>query len=96
MKHEIEFIIKSNKSLAENKRKGEIDQLLSSTSIETIFMKMINNKINEPYKFVLNLSKILDLSSNKHIALQNLSIYYTWKNKRRQYKNNKLKIIAPT
>ena len=59
-------------------------------------MKMINNKINEPYKFVLNLSKILDLSSNKHIALQNLSIYYTWKNKRRQYKNNKLKIIAPT
>ena len=29
MKHEIEFIIKSNESLAENKIKSEIEQLLS-------------------------------------------------------------------
>ena len=29
LKHEIEFIIKSNKSLAENKIKNEIEQLLS-------------------------------------------------------------------
>ena len=51
----------------------------------------------EPHKFVLNLSQGLELrSSNKHVALQNLSIYYTWKNIRKQYKNNKLKIIAPT
>ena len=35
-------------------------------------------------------------NSNKHVALQNLSIYYTWKNIKKQYKNNKLKIIAPT
>ena len=34
-------------------------------------------------------------SSNKHVSLQNLSMYYTWKNIRKQYKNNKLKIIAP-
>ena len=34
-------------------------------------------------------------SSNKHVV-QNLSIYYTWKNIRKQCKNNKLKIIAPT
>ena len=33
---------------------------------------------------------------DKYAALQNLSIYYTWKNIRKQYKNNKLKIIAPT
>ena len=33
----------------------------------------------------------LDLrSSNKHVLLQNLSICYTWKNMRQQYKNNKL------
>ena len=39
----------------------------------------------------------LDLRrSNKHAVLQNLSIYYTWKNIRKQYKNNKLKIIALT
>ena len=46
---------------------------------------------------VLNLSQKLDLrSADKHVALQNLSIYCTWKNIRKQYKNNKLKIIAPT
>ena len=28
LKHEIEFIIKNNKSLAENKKKNEIEQLL--------------------------------------------------------------------
>ena len=33
-------------------------------------------------------------SSNKHVALENLSIYYTLKNIRQQYKNNKLKVIT--
>ena len=43
------------------------------------------------------MSQILDLrSSDKHVALQNLSIYYKWKNIRKQYKNNKLKIIVST
>ena len=43
------------------------------------------------------MSQTLDLrSSDKHVALQNLSIYYTWKNLRKRYKNNKLKIQAPT
>ena len=32
----------------------------------------------------------------KHVALQNLTIYYTWKNIRQQHKNNKLKVITPT
>ena len=30
------------------------------------------------------------------MALANLSIYYTWKNIRSEYKNNKFKISAPT
>ena len=65
--------------------------------METIFMNTENSKTNEPHKFVLNLSQRLDLkSSNKHVALQNLSINYTWKNIRKQYKNNKLEIITPT
>ena len=38
-KYESEFIIKSNESLAENKIKNEIEQLLSNISMETIFMK---------------------------------------------------------
>ena len=33
---------------------------------------------------------------NKNIALANLSIYYTWKNIKPEYSNNKLKISAPT
>ena len=54
--------------------------------MKTIFMKKKNSKMNEPHKFVLNLPQILDLkSSDKHVALQKLSIYY----------NNKLKKIAP-
>ena len=45
----------------------------------------------------INLSQRLDLrKSNKYVPLQNLSIYYTWKNIRKQYKNNKPKIMAPT
>ena len=60
-------------------------------------MNTENSKANEPYKFVLNLSQRLDLrSSNKQVALQNFSIYCFRKNICKQYKNNKLKIIAPT
>ena len=32
----------------------------------------------------------------KNIALANLSIYYTWKNIKSEYNNNKFKISAPT
>ena len=47
--------------------------------------------------FCLNLPQRLNLrSSNKNIALQNLSIYYKSKNIRKQHKNNKLKVIVPT
>ena len=50
-------------------------------------MNTENSKINEPHKFVLNLSQRLDLRRfNKNVVLQNVSIYYTWKNIRKQYK----------
>ena len=62
-----------------------------------MFMNMENSKMNEPRKFVLKLSQKLNIrSSSKHVALQNFSIYHTWKDIRKQYKNNQLKIIAPT
>ena len=63
--------------------------------METIFMRTENSKTNVPHKFVLNLLRRLDLRSlNKHFAVQNLSIHYTWKNIRQKYKTNKLKITA--
>ena len=44
----------------------------------TIFINTENSKTNEPHKFVLDLRRRLDLnSSNKHVALQSLSIYYS-------------------
>ena len=60
--------------------------------------KIWTRKTNVPYRFVLNLSKRLDWrSSDTHVALQTLSVYYTWKNKKKTvYKSNKLKIIAAT
>ena len=66
-------------------------------SMETILINMENSKINDPHKLLLSLPQRLELSSsNKNVALQNLSIYYTWENIRKQYKSNKLKIIALT
>ena len=65
--------------------------------METVFMNTENNKTNEPKKFALNLSQRLDLrSSNKYVSRQNLPNHYTWKNIRKQYKNNKLKLITST
>ena len=65
--------------------------------METIFRNMENSKTSQPHKFALHLSQRLELRiSDKHDAPQNLSIYCTWKNLRKQYKNNKLKMIAPT
>ena len=49
--------------------------------METIFMDMEKSKTSEPHNFFLYLSQKLDLrSSDKHVALQNLSIYSTYKN----------------
>ena len=65
--------------------------------METIFTDTENSKMNEPHKFLLTLSQRLDLrSSDKHVALQNLSMYYTWKSIRKQYKNNNKKLIGKT
>ena len=53
--------------------------------------------MDEPHKSVINFSQRLDLKgSNKHVALENVSTCYTWEIVRKQYKKNKLKIIAQT
>ena len=63
-------------------------------------MNMKNRKSDEAHYLILNLSQRLDLrSSDKHVALQNAPIYYTWKNITKQYKNkrnNKSNMINPT
>ena len=65
--------------------------------METFFMNTKNCKTSEPYKLKYDLTDKLDLRNpNKNMALANLSIYYTWKNVKSTYKNNKFKISAPT
>ena len=58
------IIIKSNEYFAENKIKNETEQLLLNISMETIFMNTEKNKKDESHKFVLNLSKRLDVRSS--------------------------------
>ena len=65
--------------------------------METFFMNTKNTKTNESHRFRYNLIDKLNLKNpNKNMALANLSIYYTWKNVKSIYKNNKFKISAPT
>ena len=62
-------------------------------------MNTENSKTNDPHRFKLDLTDKLNLKNlnlNKNMALANLSIYYTWKNIKSEYKNNKFKISAPT
>ena len=53
---------------------------------------------NESNKFIYQFTDKLNLKTpnNKNIGLINLSIYYTWKNIKKEYSNNKFKILAPT
>ena len=65
--------------------------------MDTIFMNSENSKTPKPHVLILKLTKKLDLRIGKKvIVLSNLSIYYTWKNKKSSYNNNKFKISAPT
>ena len=65
--------------------------------METIFINTENNKTNEPQRFKLNLTDKCNLKNiNKNTALANLSIYYTRRKIKSEYKNNKFKIPAPT
>ena len=64
--------------------------------MNTMFMNPENGKTPDPYRLLLNLTdKINFKRSDKYVALLNLSIYYTWKNIAKLYKNNKFKISAP-
>ena len=65
--------------------------------METILLNTENSKTNELHRFILSLADKRNLRNpNKNIALGNLSIYYTWKNIKSTYNNNKFKISTPT
>ena len=60
-------------------------------------MNSENSKTSDPHRFKLDLTDKYNLKKpNKNMALANLSIYYTWKNIKSEYSNNKFQISAPT
>ena len=71
--------------------------------MNTIFM---NSKISKTFGshkhwhthlLLLNITDKIDLRRKyNYIALSRISIYHTWKNIKKSYKNNKFKILAPT
>ena len=74
-----------------------INSIKDNTKIDTIFMDSENSRTSEYHVLVLKLTDKLDLRrGQKTVALSNLSIYYTWKNVKSSYNNNKFKISAPT
>ena len=65
--------------------------------MDTIFTNSDNSKASNPHILKLKLSSKLGLRiGEKIIALLNLRIYYTSKNIKSSYSNNKFKISAPT
>ena len=60
-------------------------------------MNSENSKNLDPHRLILNLSDKINLKkSDEYVALSNLSIYYTWKNIKYRYRNNRIKISGPT
>ena len=65
--------------------------------MDTIFTNSENSKTSKLHILKLKLAVKLDVRIGERvIALSNLSLYYTWKNIKSSYKNNKVKISAPT
>ena len=65
--------------------------------MNTIFINSENSRTSKYHVLLLKLANKLDLRiGQKSVALSNLSIYYTWKNIKSSYKNNKFKISTPT
>ena len=60
-------------------------------------MKSKNSQTSKAQILILKFTDKLDMRRcENRIALSNLSIYYTWKNIKSSYNNNKFKISAPT
>ena len=63
--------------------------------MDTIFINSENSKPSDPHRLLHNITDKINLKvSDKYVALSNLSIYYTWENMKKSYKNNKFKISA--
>ena len=57
--------------------------------MNTIVMNSEISKTSDPHRLLVNLTVKIGLGrKDKYIALSNLSIYYTWTNIKKSYRNN--------
>ena len=60
-------------------------------------MNSESSKNRDPYRLILNLSDKIDVKkSDKYVSLSILSIYCTWKNIKKSYKNKIFTVSTPT
>ena len=63
--------------------------------MDTILINSKNKK-SDPHRLLINLLDKVDLkNSDKYAAFSTLSIYNTWENIKKPYKNNEFKVSAP-
>ena len=65
--------------------------------MDALFMNPEDSKTSNPHSCLLKFTHKIGLGrGEKSVALSNLSIYYTWKNLKSSYRNNRFKISAPS
>ena len=83
------------KEITKNVYNNIMNSMKLQNRMDSIFINSENSKTSDPQRPLLNLSDKLNLKgSDKYVALSNLSIFYTWKNIKTPYKNNKFKISS--
>ena len=94
--HQITYFLYQEKEVTKKVYNNIINSINVSYKIDTILMNSENSKTTNLYGLLLDLSEKINLKMrDKYVALSNLSIYNTWKNIKKLYKNNKLKISVP-
>ena len=85
------------KEISKKVHNNMVNSVKLQNRMDTIFMNFKNCETSNPHRLLLNLTdKINFKRSDKYVALSNLSIYYTWRNMKKSYKNNKFEMSAPT
>ena len=94
---QIVYSLYRSKEITEREYNNIIKSIKVYCKMDTIFKNSENSKTPEYHVLVLKLTNKLDLRrGQKSVALSNLSIYYTRKNIKTSYNNNKFKTSAPT
>ena len=94
---QIVYSLYQSKEITKKVYNNIIKSIKVQRKMDTIFLNSENSRASEYHVLVLKLAEKLDLRrGQKCVAFSNLSIYYTRKNIKSSYKNNKFKISAPT